>query len=218
MIITELKPLEEILSAVKGYQNVLIASCGGCATVYRTGGRTEAETLKSSLQAKGIKSNVALVTRQCNKQMVESTLQPLIGNYDIVVSTACGVGPQTISDVFKSVPIFSAQNTRFISMYNPEVEKFSEYCNACGECILNFTGTVCPITRCAKGMLNGPCGGQSNGKCEVGGWKNDCAWTLIYDRLKAQGKLDALKKFTPPRDYRHSNSPRHILRERKETA
>lgn len=218
MIITELKPLEEIAAAIKNHRNVLIVACGGCTTVYRTGGRAEAENLKNSLEAKGIKSTVTLVTRQCNKQMVTSTLQPLIGNCDIVISTACGVGPQVVSDVFENIPIFPAQNTKFITKYDPEIEKFSEYCRACGECIIHETGAVCPITRCAKSMLNGPCGGQTNGKCEVGGWKNDCAWVLIYDRLKTQGKLDLLRKFRPPRDNRLSNSPRYMTRERKETA
>jgi hypothetical protein len=217
MIIVELKPLEEIASAVKNHKNVLIAACGGCTTVYRTGGRAEAESLKSLLEAKGIRSTVTLVTRQCNKRMVASTLQPLIGNYDIVVSTACGVGPQTISDVFENIAIFPAQNTKFITNYDPTIERFSEYCSSCGECIIHFTGAVCPITRCAKSMLNGPCGGQNNGKCEVGGWKNDCAWILIYDRLKAQGKLDLFKKFRSQRDHRLSNAPRYITRERKET-
>jgi len=210
MIITELKSLEEITDAIKDYHNILIAACGGCTTVHKTGGRKEAEALKAALEKGKAKFDVTLVPRQCDRQMVISALQPLIGKYDAVVSMGCGVGAQTIADAIGAKPTIPALNTKFIGMYDSKIEEFSEICKACGKCIIFVYGGICPITRCAKSLLNGPCGGQAHGKCEVGGWKIDCAWILIYTRLKAQGRPDEFKKFRPPWDFRTSNSPREL--------
>ena len=103
-----------------------------------------------------------------------------------------------------------AHNTLFIGMQDRELGKFYEVCSACGECILSETGSICPITRCAKGLLNGPCGGQSKGKCEVGSWVKDCAWILIYNRLNQSSRLGFFTEFRKPRDYRISEPPREL--------
>jgi hypothetical protein len=94
--------------------------------------------------------------------------------------------------------------------HNREFKIYSELCKACGDCILDETGGICPIARCGKSLLNGPCGGFAKGKCEVGGWVNDCAWVLIFNRLKERDKLDLFLKFRPPRDYKLSQSPRKL--------
>ncbi len=150
------------------------------------------------------------ILRQCDRQIAQSSLHPLIEDYNAVVSLACGAGVQTLADLFPEKPIIPANDTMFIGMHDLKKGKFYEMCRACGDCVLFETSGICPITRCAKSLLNGPCGGQADGKCEVGGWKNDCAWVLIYNRLKEREKLDLFKKFRIPRDYRISEHPREL--------
>ncbi len=217
MIIVEPKPLEEVLEMVKNENSILVVGCEGCTAITQAGGEKQAEVmahlLEMGLKLKGrkdVKIKATSILRQCDRQMVAISLKPLLEGYDAVVSMACGVGVQTVADIFSNKKIYPAQNTKFMGSHDREVGKFSEMCSACGECILHETGGVCPITRCAKSLLNGPCGGFARGKCEVGGWTRDCAWVLIFNRLKAQGRLDLFTKFRPPRNYQLSQSPREL--------
>lgn len=217
MIIVQQKPLEEIFEMTKNFQNILIAGCDGCAAIIQVGGERQAEVLKTLLEMhrklKGdeeSKVKAFSILRQCDRQITANSLRPLIEDYDAIVSLACGVGVQTIAELYPHKIVIPANDTKFIGMHDPKEGKFYEMCRACGDCILFETGGICPITRCAKGLLNGPCGGQAKGKCEVGGWKKDCAWVLIYNRLKERNRLDLFKKFRIPRDYRISEHPREI--------
>jgi len=217
LIIVQQKPLEEIFEMTKDFQKILVAGCDGCAAIIQVGGEKQAEILKMLLEMNrklkgndGLKVKAFSVLRQCDRQIVASSLRALVEDYDAVVSLACGVGVQTIAELYPNMPVIPANNTEFIGMHDLKEDKFYEMCRACGDCILFETGGVCPITRCAKGLLNGPCGGQAKGKCEVGGWKKDCAWVLIYNRLKERNRLDLFKKFRIPRDYRISEHPREI--------
>jgi methylenetetrahydrofolate reductase (NADPH) len=217
LIIVQQKPLEEIFEMTKDFQKILVAGCDGCAAIIQVGGEKQAEILKMLLEMNrklkgndGLKVKAFSVLRQCDRQIVASSLRALVEDYDAVVSLACGVGVQTIAELYPHMPVIPANNTEFIGMHDLKEDKFYEMCRACGDCILFETGGVCPITRCAKGLLNGPCGGQAKGKCEVGGWKKDCAWVLIYNRLKERNRLDLFKKFRIPRDYRISEHPREI--------
>jgi methylenetetrahydrofolate reductase (NADPH) len=217
LIIVQQKPLEKIFEMTKEFKRLLIVGCDGCAAIVQAGGEKQAEVLKTLLEMhrklKGkndSKIKAISILRQCDRQIAESSLNPSIGDYDAVVSLACGVGVQTLADLYPSRIIIPANDTKFMGMHDTKEGKFYEMCRGCGDCILFETGGICPITRCAKSLLNGPCGGQAKGKCEVGGWKNDCAWVLIYNRLKERNKLDLFKKFRIPRDYRISEHPREL--------
>ena len=201
----------------KNAKNLLIVGCDGCASIIQVGGERQAEILKTLLEMKsrvkgedGSASQAISILRQCDRQIVVSSLNPVIGDYDTLVSLGCGVGVQTLADLYRDKLIIPANDTEFIGMHDTKADKFYEMCRACGDCILFETGGVCPITRCTKSLLNGPCGGQSNGKCEVGGWKKECAWVQIYERLKARDRLDLFTKFRPPKDYRVSGHPREL--------
>jgi methylenetetrahydrofolate reductase (NADPH) len=224
VIIVQQKPLEEIFGMTENVQSLLILGCDGCAGIIEVGGERQAETLKMLLEMrrklKGLnqpKVKATSILRQCDRQITATSLHPFIGDYDAVLSLACGVGVQTLAELYPNKLIVPANDTMFLGMHDTREGKFYEMCRACGDCVLFETGGICPITRCAKSLLNGPCGGQSKGKCEVGGWKKDCAWVLIYNRLKERNRLDLFKKFRIPRDYRISEHPREIGGETAET-
>ncbi len=217
MIIVQQKPLEEIFGMAENFPSLLIVGCDGCAAIIQVGGEKQAEILKMLLEMrrkiKGVnnsKIKAISILRQCDRQIAATSLHSLIDDYDAVLSLACGVGVQTLADFYPNKLIIPANDTEFLGMHDTKEGKFYEMCRACGDCILFETGDICPITRCAKSLLNGPCGGQAKGKCEVGGWKKDCAWLLIYNRLKERDRLDLFTKFRVPHDYRISEHPREI--------
>ena len=217
MIILKQKPVDEILKSLENSKSVLIAGCDGCAGIYQVGGEKQAELMSSLLKiAKRIKANtkiktgVTTILRQCDRQIVVNHLQPMVQDYDTILSLACGIGVQTLAGIFEDKPVLPANNTMFIGMEDYETKKFYEFCGACGECVLSDTASICPLTRCSKHILNGPCGGFAKGKCEVGEGKRDCAWVQIFNRLKTGNRLDLFLKFRPPRDYRVSASPREL--------
>ena len=217
MIVLKQKPLDWILETIRNYDNILIVGCNGCSGIYQVGGEKQVKNLKMVLDmafkirfGRNINVETCTLLRQCDRDLVASSLRPLVKRIKengAIISLACGAGVQTVSNVFPEAVVIPGCDTLFIGMRTKELGEFSELCRACGECILYETGGVCPITRCAKGLLNGPCGGMSNGKCEVDP-ERDCAWYLIYNRLKLQGRLDLFVKFRPPRDHRVSLSPR----------
>jgi ferredoxin len=211
MIIAERKPMEEIKRMLAPYKKVLVAGCGTCVTVCWVGGEKEVAILASQLKlARSAEGNKivtleATVDRQCEKEMVEE-LKDKVAEVEAVLSLACGSGVQTMADMFEDKPVLPAVNTTFIGM--PEKEGlWVEMCGACGDCFLDRTGGICPIVRCAKGLLNGPCGGtRRGGKCEIDPEK-DCAWVLIYRRLEKQGRLDLMRKYYEPKNYRAVKRP-----------
>lgn len=217
MIVGQRKPLGEIWQMVAGYQKLLVLGCGTCVTVCLSGGEKEAGILATSLRLRAQREQKSLVTveacpiRQCEKEMVFE-LVPQIKEVEAVVSLACGAGVQTIAEIFKETPVYPGLNTSFIGI--PEEQGvWSERCAACGDCVLDRTGGVCPIARCSKSLLNGPCGGSQNGKCEIDPTL-DCGWQLIYDRLKAIGQLERLEEIIPPKDWskNRDGGPRRIVR------
>ena len=220
MIVVEQKPLEDIIEMVKAFDGVLVVGCDGCSGIYQVGGEKQAEVLSAMLRmgkkAKGeykegdLKIEASTVLRQCDKEIVREALEGSIGGYDAVLSMACGAGIQTVAEVFPAKLILPAVNTKFIGIQDREMGDLHERCRACGDCILSETGGICPIARCAKSLLNGPCGGPVEGKCEVGGYEQDCAWMLIYDKIKEFKKLDQFLKPMLMRDNRLSQSPREL--------
>jgi len=204
MIVTTLKPLDEILESISPYRRILIAGCDGCTQPPR--GIREAKTLKQLLELAGklkgkeFEFKVTSVVKQCDSVLTTSAIKPYAEDVEAVLSLACGAGPQTVAEFFPDLPVIPAQNSHFIGIDNRQEDKMFDSCSACGDCILALTGGICPVTRCSKGLLNGACGGASNGKCELDP-ERDCAWELIYERLKRLGRLDLIKKFTPAKDY-----------------
>ena len=216
MIVVKLKPFAEIASMVGQYQSILIVGCDGCSGIYEVGGLKQAEILKQQLKIarelrKGGKIHVKTVSipRQCDVDIVTNKLRREVAEQEAILSLGCGVGVQTLADIYDDKPVFPALDTMFIGMEDKSQGKLFERCKACGDCILAETGGICPITRCAKGLLNGPCGGTVNSKCEVYGYTRDCAWILIWNRLKQRGMMNLFTKFRPFRVNRQ-HSPREL--------
>ncbi|NIA07472.1 MAG: hypothetical protein GWP14_07545 [Actinobacteria bacterium] len=214
MIVGEQKPLEEIQQTLAGIDNLLILGCGTCVTVCLAGGEKEVATLAGLLRLKGAPSNVteATVERQCDEEFFEDA-RAKIAAADAVLSMACGAGVQLLARLFPDKPVYPAVNTRFIGLVE-EQGKWLESCLACGDCKLGKFGSVCPVTRCSKSLLNGPCGGSVDGKCEVDPENIDCGWQLIYDRLEKLGQLDNLTEIEEPNDFStaHDGGPRRLDR------
>jgi len=216
MIVGERKPFNDIKESVKNYKKVMILGCGTCVAVCMSGGEKEVELTSTELRMAnkldGREQEIITDTiqRQCDKEYIEPIVEKA-KSCDAVLSMACGAGVQWLADAIEPVPVIPALNTRFIGVAEGEGQ-WSERCRACGECVLGDYGGICPVTMCAKGLLNGPCGGTKQGKCESGNG-NDCAWVLIYNRLKKQNKLDNLKSLRLPRDSAKRAHPAHYINE-----
>jgi len=209
-----MKPMKELIERLMPYNSIYIVGCGGCVTVCQTGGEKAARELSLLLSLrwpeKRLGSNVIL--RQCEPELVDGLREEIAG-WDVVLSLACGVGVQLMAERMSTKEVLPGLNTRFMGAA-AGVGVFEERCLGCGDCLLEYTGGICPISRCAKGLLNGYCGGSQNGYCEVGG-DRVCAWHQIYERLKERGQLDRLRQIRLPRDWRTSyhGGPRRMVRE-----
>jgi len=218
MIMAKPKPIEEIINEVKDFNKILIAGCDGCVTVCEAGGMKEVQILASALrmyfkqQGKEVTVDEMSLTRQCDRPYV-ALLEDKIGQYDAVVSLACGAGVQFLAEAYKTKIILPGVDTCFIGVTEARGE-WTERCAACGQCILSSTGGICPIARCSKRMANGPCGGSSDGKCEINK-EIACGWQVIYERLKALGQLDRFERPTDPKNWSTSRDggPRKIVKE-----
>jgi len=218
MIVAEQKPLDEIKGLIAEAEKVLVLGCGTCVTVCFAGGEKEAGILATSLRMAskidGQPKDVTHTTvqRQCEWEYLDAVADQ-IREADIVVSVGCGIGVQALVERFPEVWVVPGLNTSFMGLPT-EQGVWEERCAACGSCILGLTGGICPIARCAKQLLNGPCGGSQNGVCEISK-ELPCAWQLIYDRLKSQNRLHLITQIQPPKDWSKSRDggPRRITRE-----
>ena len=218
MIKAEQKPIAEIKEMIAPYKKVLILGCGTCVTISFAGGEKEVGLLASSLRITSAMESQdktfaeATVQRQCEWEFIDEVADQ-INRADAVVSLACGIGVQALAERYPDKVILPGVNTTFLGMA-VEHGVLVERCRACGDCVLGLTGGVCPIARCAKSLLNGPCGGSQNGKCEIDP-ELDCAWQLILDRLGRLGQLDLLDTIMPPKDWSkdYDGGPRKIVRE-----
>ena len=220
MIVGERKPLSEVKGFVEGYRKVLIVGCGTCATVCFAGGETEVEILGSALRIAFLREGKEkeilqdCVTRQCEPEFVEQVTQRVSNEHiEAVLSLACGVGVNFVAEKLEDVPIFPGIDTKFFGA-TVEPGVWVEMCAGCGDCTVHLTGGICPVARCSKSILNGPCGGSSDGKCEISP-DVDCAWTLIIERMKKLGTLDHLTQIFEPRDWSTSRhgGPRRVVHE-----
>lgn len=207
MIKGKRKPFDEIKEMIKGHRNVLNVGCGGCVSVCYVGGLKEVDTLNDQLRASFKQDAVDIrlegytVERQCNMEFL-AELDSIAPKYDAMMSMACGAGCQYMAERFPKIPVYPAINTLFIGV-DKEIGIFEERCRACGNCVLGQTGGICPVTRCAKSLFNGPCGGTNVTSCEV---SKDipCAWFDIYERLKELGQLDKIMKISDPMEWRNT--------------
>lgn len=207
MIVGERKPLEEIKEMVRPYKKILNVGCGGCTSICLSGGQKEVGLLNDDLKQEYQKENIPFqidgftIERQCNADFF-SELDEMVKTYDALLSMACGAGVQFMADRYPEKPVFPALNTIFVGV-DREIGWYEENCRTCGDCVLGDTAGICPVTRCAKSIFNGPCGGTSReGKCEVSK-ETPCAWFEIYERLKKQGRLENILKVRIPRDWRN---------------
>jgi ferredoxin len=218
MIVAEQKSLDEMKSLIGDAQNVLVVGCGTCVTVCFAGGAREAAITSASLRMSskldGDAKDVADVTiqRQCEWEYLDQIAEQ-VEEADLVLSLGCGIGVQAMVEHYPDAWVVPGLNTSFLGVPT-EQGVWAERCAACGDCILGLTGGICPIARCSKSLLNGPCGGSEAGHCEIDP-DVPCAWQLIYDRLISMDKIDVLMDLQPPKNWRASRDggPRKIVRE-----
>ncbi|UCC66626.1 MAG: methylenetetrahydrofolate reductase C-terminal domain-containing protein [Deltaproteobacteria bacterium] len=202
MLRSEQKPFEEILGYLEGEDKVFILGCDGCAQSSQTGGMPQVLATKQLLEGVGKEvAGYSVIDFLCEKALVASRLRPLeekVMEADSLLVLTCGVGVQSVAAMVQK-PVHPGCNT--ISLGGSRGEwRGSERCLECGDCLLHYTGGICPLTACSKGLRNGACGGASNGKCEVSREK-DCGWEQIHERLREVGRLDQLKHFIPPKSW-----------------
>ncbi len=189
MIITEQKPFEEVVESLSGCSRVAVLGCGRCATTCATGGEREVAQMADDLSAKGFKViYTGVVEAQCDMRLSRKALNQA-PEFDAVVAMSCGSGAQALSELTDK-PVIPSNNTLYLGVVR-RIGDYSQRCIQCGDCTIHETEGVCVKTRCSKGLLNGPCGGVSDGKCEVDGSK-ECAWTEVIRRLRAKGELKNL--------------------------
>jgi ferredoxin len=218
MIVADKKPIEEIIGYVQDANRILILGCNECVTVCEAGGKKEVGVLASALrmhflqQGREVKVDERTLERQCDHEYLEE-IRDIADQYDAIVSLACGVGIQFTAEKYHSRPVYPGVDTSFLGV-TEERGVWTERCQACGKCVLAETGAVCPVSRCAKRLLNGPCGGSTNGKCELNP-ELPCAWQLIIDRLTALNRLDEYEKLMPIKDWStdRAGGPRKVVRE-----
>jgi hypothetical protein len=217
MIVADMKPLEEIAASIEPYRKVLILGCGSCVTVCLSGGEREVRELARELshpkhyRREPPQFDSGTIIRQCEQDLVES-YQKVAPDTEAILSLACGCGVQVLADVFEPLPVIPALNTTFFGA-SKEPGVWQEVCLGCGDCMLAYTGGICPVARCAKSLFNGPCGGSQNGRCEIF-TDTPCAWALIYYRLKKQNKLHLMDRIRRPRDWQPAGGAGPRLRRR----
>ncbi len=215
MIVAEQKPLDEIRRMITPYGRVLIVGCGTCMTVCNAGGEREVSFLHSALRVAQSRAGDGsqsfseyVLKRQCDPEFLVA-LNDRVSEIDAILSLGCGIGVQAIAERFPDMPVLPGVNTCFMGAAK-EWGIWDERCAACGECRLEDTGGICPITRCTKGILNGPCAGPKNGKCEANK-DMDCAWVLIYKRLERLQQLERMRRYYPPRNFLAIPRPKRIV-------
>jgi ferredoxin len=212
MIISEQKPLPEILKYLEGEQRIFLVGCKGCAEACHTGGEAQVMEMRQHLEEEG-KTVVgyAVVDFLCDKALVKFRLkahEEEINSADSLLVMTCGLGVQATAKVVDKV-VHPACNTINVGGARGEW-RGDERCLECGECLLDYTGGICPLTACTKGLINGPCGGAKDGKCEFEPESRDCGWHLIYERLKKLNQLDKMRTLLDPKDYSKMRPPKHL--------
>jgi len=204
MIVAERKKIQNLHEVIKNHNHVLVLGCGTCVTVCLAGGEREVSIISSALRiasanaGKPIVIEELTIERQCDNVFIEMAAEAINRN-DAVLSLGCGAGVQALAERFPNKPVYAGLDTSFLGILE-ERGVWTEKCAQCGECIVADFGGICPVTRCAKSLLNGPCGGSREDRCEINP-QLPCAWQMIYKRLSDIGQLDRLKKIHPPKNW-----------------
>jgi ferredoxin len=214
MIITEQKATQEIIEGLKEYKKIFLVGCGECAATCKTGGEPELLKIKQLLEEQGkIVLGICVPGAPCIASQIKTELaknMKLLREAEAILVLACGLGAQSVKDNDRlGLAVLPALNTVFGAVMDAQ-GNFYEKCSMCGECVLGVTAGICPITLCAKGLLNGPCGGMNKGKCEVDKDK-DCAWVLIYKELEKKGKIAKFKETQQPKDFKKAAKPHKLM-------
>lgn len=219
MIVADRKKIPEIRDMVKEHHRVLLVGCGTCVTVCLAGGERETGILGSALrmalrlQGHGeVTVDECTIERQCEDAFID-LLAPRVSGYDAICSLGCGAGVQALAERFPKMPVYPGLNTQFMGILESQ-GVWTEKCSGCGNCRLGEFAGICPITRCAKRLFNGPCGGSQKGKCEVHP-DLDCGWQLIHDRATNLRMLGRFERIVPPHDWSTGldGGPRKVVRE-----
>ena len=219
MIITKKRDFKDLLENLKNYKSFFLIGCSECATLCGTGGEPELDEMKEALEAKG-KTVTGTLHPKTGCQTLGTKIElkkdkEACAAADAIIVMSCGAGTQSAVEIFPDKPVFPANDSLFLGNMT-RFQMFDERCSLCGECILDKTGGICPVTACPKGLLNGPCGGTDNGKCEVS-QDIDCAWVRIYERMKKTDQLEDLKRTLEPKNWSASRKPARLnTREKKE--
>ena len=217
MIITKQKSKEDILEYLKDCKKVFLMGCSLCATVCKTGGEKELDKMKEVLEADGkVVTGSAVLDPACNLLEIKRFYRKNskeIDSSNAILSLACGGGTQAIGEIIDGKKVVPANDTLFqgeITKMSIKTAMFEQKCSLCGDCVLAITGAICPVTRCPKGLLNGPCGGVKNKKCEINS-EMDCVWIKIYEKLKQFGQVNWLRKKRIPKDNRNNKKPQNLI-------
>jgi NAD-dependent dihydropyrimidine dehydrogenase PreA subunit len=218
VIVAELKEVDEIRRMIDRYSSILVVGCDSCVAECAAGGARETQLLASALRLSYLKDNLqkiiteACIDRQCVDDFID-VIAELVPDHEVILSLGCGAGVQALARVYTDKPIIPALDTLFIG---ETVMRgvWTENCLACGQCKLGYFGAICPVTRCSKKLMNGPCGGSKGGRCEIDP-DIPCGWDQIMKRLAAIGELDRLGEYVPPVNWStsHSGGPRRVIRE-----
>jgi hypothetical protein len=224
MIVAERKPLSDLKAFLENYRKVLVVGCGTCTTVCLAGGEAEVKVISTGLRIGFLKEDKEIeivedcITRQCEPEFVAKIVEKVKAEgIEAVLSLGCGVGVNFLAEKLDNIPVYPGVDTKFFgAAVEPGV--WVEMCAGCGNCILHLTGGICPIARCSKSILNGPCGGSQEGKCEISP-EVTCAWSLVVERMKKLGNLHRLEELVPPRNWSssHHGGPRRVVHEEMTT-
>jgi len=214
MIISRQKPLKNLLSSLKGYNKIFLVGCGECATACKSGGELEIKKMRQDLEEAGkVITGSCIPSAPCVAAKLKAELAKNIKalrQSEAVLILACGLGVQSFKDNDRwDLVVLPASDTLFSAVMDAQ-GNFFEKCSMCAECVLDITAGICPVTLCPKSLFNGPCGGVSQGKCEVDREK-DCAWVLIYQELDKKKKLASLKEIRQPKDFGKSSRPHKLI-------
>ena len=221
MIITAKRNFQELMENIKNYKSFFLIGCSECATLCGTGGEPEMKAMKEALEAEGKKVTGTFVAKTgCQVLGTKVELKPFkdaLAETECILVMSCGAGTQTAVELYEDKPVYPTNDTLFLGNMT-RLQMFDERCSLCGKCILDKTGGICPVTACPKGLLNGPCGGTNEGKCEVSP-DIECAWVRIYNRMKRINKLEDMREIAKPKDWSAHKKPMKLnIREKKEEA
>lgn len=208
--ITKQKPFDEVKQYLEKFDRVFVIGCGTCTTMMKTGGVEEVAQMCAKLKELGKLVTGSVVIPTACDEMTEVVMKEqgqAIASASCLLIMSCALGVQKVASYIEK-PVVPGVDTIFIGI-EESPGNFKEACAQCGQCIIGETAGICPVTACHKGLVNGPCGGTNDGKCEVDKTR-DCAWTLIYQRLEKLGQLELMKKYHPPKDYQVAPRPRAV--------